>query len=67
MNQSFKKFCLQKCGGNIGEAVEHEDKLCDKVETVRELRYLGERMNTGGRSEDVVTARARYGWFKLRD
>ena len=26
---------LQRCGGNIGEAVEQEEKWCDEVETVR--------------------------------
>ena len=25
-----------RCEGTIGEAVEHEEKLCDVVETVRE-------------------------------
>ena len=26
-----------RCEGTIGEAVEQEEKLCDEVETVREL------------------------------
>ena len=29
-----------RCEGSIGEAVEHEEKLCDVVETVRELHIL---------------------------
>ena len=28
--------------GNIGEAVEQEEKLCDEVETVREFTYYGD-------------------------
>ena len=29
-----------RCEGPIREAVEHEEKLCDVVETVRELHIL---------------------------
>ena len=32
-----KNFTCRKCEGNIGEAMEQELKLCDEVETVKEL------------------------------
>ena len=32
-------FKCRKCEENIGEAVEHEEKSCDEVETVREFAY----------------------------
>ena len=30
----FKEFTCRKCNGNIAEAVEQDETLCDKVETV---------------------------------
>ena len=45
---------MQKYEGNIGEAVEQEERLCDDVETVREFTYLGERVSTGGGCEAAV-------------
>ena len=56
-----------KCEGNIGEAVEQEERLCDEVETVREFTYLGDRVSTGGESKAAVTARTRCRWVKLRE
>ena len=32
-----RNFTCKKCEGNIGEAVEQDNKLCDKVETVHML------------------------------
>ena len=55
-----KKFLCRKCEGNIGKAVEQEEKECDDVETVREFTYLGDRMSAGGGCEAAVTARIRY-------
>ena len=37
-----------KCEGNIGEAVEQEEKLCDEVEIVRKFTYHGDRVSAGG-------------------
>ena len=42
--------------------MEHEEKLCDEVETVREFIYLGDRVGVGGRCEAAVTARTRCGY-----
>ena len=53
----FKKCYLKKFDGNTGEAVEHEEKLCDEVETVREFMYLGDRVSVGERFVAAVTAR----------
>ena len=39
--------------------MEQEEKLCDEVETVRVLTYLGDRVSAGGRCEAAVTARTR--------
>ena len=46
-----------KSEGNIGEAVEQEEKLCDEVETVLEFTYLGDRVRADGECEAVVTTR----------
>ena len=39
--------------------------LCDNLETVRELTYLGDWVSAGGGCEAAVSAR-RFGWIKLR-
>ena len=51
----------------ILEAVEQEDRLCDEVETVREVVQLGDRMSASGECEAVVTAKTRCGWVKSRE
>ena len=43
----FKKFYMKKYEGNIGEAMEQDEKLCDEVETVGEFTYLGDRVSAG--------------------
>ena len=62
--KSSRKFTCRKCDGNIGEAVDQEEKLCDEVETVSEFTYLGDRVSVGGGCEAAVTARTRCGWAK---
>ena len=47
--------------------MEQEEKLCDEVETVRELAYLSDRVSAGGGCEEAVTARTSCGWGKLRE
>ena len=47
--------------------MEQEVKLCDEVETVGELTYLGDRMGAGGGCEAAVTARTRCWWVKFRE
>ena len=37
MSSCKGNFAFKKCEGNIGEAVEQEEKLCNEVETVRDL------------------------------
>ena len=41
-------------------------KLCDKVETVRGLTYLGDRVRAVGGCEAAVTVRTRCGCVKPR-
>ena len=57
----------RKCEGNIGEAVEQEERLCEEVETVGEFTYLGDRVSAGGGCEAAVTVRTRCGWVALRE
>ena len=57
----------RKCEGNIEEAVEHEEKLCNEVAIVREFTYLGEWVSEGGGCMTAVSARTRCGWLKLRE
>ena len=40
-------FTCRKCGGNEGEAVMHEEKLGDEVETEWEFTYVGDRVSAG--------------------
>ena len=47
--------------------MELEERLCDEVETVGEITYLGDRVSAGGGCEAAVTARTRCGWAKFRE
>ena len=51
-----RNFTCSKCEGNIVEAVDQKEKLCDEVKTVREFAYLGDRVSAGGGCEAAVTA-----------
>ena len=61
-----RNFSCTRCEGNIGEAVEHEEKSCDEVETVGEFTYLGDSVSAGGGCEAAVTVRTRCGLVKFR-
>ena len=41
----------------VMEAMWHGGKLCNELETARELRYLGDGVSAGGGCEAAVTAR----------
>ena len=45
--------------------MEQKVKLCDGVERVSELTYLGDRESAHGGREAAVTARTRCGWVTL--
>ena len=62
-----RNFTCRKCEGNIGEAVEQEEKPCDEVETVSEFTYLGDRVSASRGCEAAVTVRTGCGWVKLRE
>ena len=53
----FMNFTYRKWEGNIVEAVEQEEKLCDEVETVLEFTYLGDRVSDGGGYEVAMIVR----------
>ena len=63
-----KNFVRKKCRSLVknikGSA---DEKLCDGVETVSKLTYLGDRLNAAGGCETAVTARSRIGWMKFRE
>ena len=44
-----------------------EENLCDEVETVGDITYLGDRVSAGGGCVAAVTAKARCGLVKLRE
>ena len=60
----LRNYSCKKCEGNIGEAVELEEKLC-VVATVSAFTYLGDRVSAGGGCEAAVTATTRYGLVSL--
>ena len=62
-----EKFACRKCEGNIENAVEQEEKLCDEVKTLREFTYLGDLVSAGGGYEAAVIARTTCGRVKLRE
>ena len=62
-----RNITRKKCEGNIGEAVKQEVKLCDEVETVSGLTYLGDRMSASGGCEAALTARNKCRWAKFRE
>ena len=45
--------------------MEQEEKLCDKMKTVREFTYPGNRVSAGGGYEAAVTAKQDVGGLSL--
>ena len=58
-NVSINFAC--KYDGNIGEAVEQEEKLCYEVETVMEFTYLAGRVSADAECDIALTAITRCG------
>ena len=48
-------------------SLEPVEVLCDEVETVKGICYLGDRLNANGGCDTAVTSRVRIGWMKLRE
>ena len=46
--------------------MKQQKRLCNEVETVRQLTYLGDKVSTGGGCEAAVTARTCW-WVKLKN
>ena len=63
----LRNITCRKCEGNIGEAVEQEEKLCEEVETVREFTYLDDRVSAFDVCEAAVIASTRCGLVKFRE
>ena len=61
-----QSFACARYGSTTAGTVATE-KLCDDVETVKDFCNLGDRLNTGGGSKAVVTARTKIGWVKFRE
>ena len=47
--------------------MEQDEELCEYVEAVRGLTYLGDRVRASGGCEAAVSARKRCGWVKFRE
>ena len=56
-----------RCKKQADGFMDSVEELCEEMETVRGLCYLGDRVNAGGGCEAAVTARARIGWVKFRE
>ena len=60
-------FTSRKCEGNIGEAVEQEETLCDEMQIIMHLTYLDNRVIAGGECEAAVIAKIRCWVVNLRE
>ena len=58
-------FKCRKYKGYHEDVDEGKEKLYDDVETVTEVSYIGDRMNSGGGCVSAVTSRIRLGWVKF--
>ena len=63
-----KSFVCKLCVYTKGKIVEPSEKISifNQVDFVKNLCYLGDRLNASGGSEAAVTARTRIGWIKFR-
>ena len=61
----FKKCCLQEMRREYRNGSGPGKKLCDKMESVSEFSYLGDKLNAGEGCEAADTARTRCGWLSL--
>ena len=59
-------FTCSKYEGNVGEALELNETLCDEVKTLQEFTYLGERVSACEGCEAAVTARTSCVWVWFR-
>ena len=61
-----RDFVCGRCKKQVDGLVKPVEELCEELETVRGLCYLGDRVNASGGCEAAVTARPRTGWVKFR-
>ena len=55
--------CKKHANGLVGPV----EELCEEVETVKSICYLGDRVNASGGCEVAVRARVRIGWVKFKE
>ena len=64
---SARDFVCRRCT-DVGDGTEEPvEVLCDKVETVKGICYLRDRLNDSGGCETAVTSRVWIGWMKFRE
>ena len=61
------RFVCLRCRRIMQEIVNFTEKLCDRVQIVNGLCYLGDRLNASGSCEAIVKARIRTGWIRFRE
>ena len=57
-----RNYACRKREGNIGEAVDQEEKLCNEVKSVGEFAYLGDRVSVVGGCETAVVQYGSEAW-----
>ena len=60
-------FRCRNCKGYLKNVDNQKGKLHNDVESLTELSYLGDRINSEGECETAVTCRTRIGWVEFRD
>ena len=62
-----RDFVCGRCKKQVDGLVEPVEELCEEVETVRALCYLGDRVNASGGCGAAVTARTRIWRVKFKE
>ena len=56
-----KDFVCRRHKTKVEDRVELTEKLCDEVQTLNGLFYLGDRLNACGGCQTVMTVRTKHG------
>ena len=59
-----KNFVCTSCQTLDEEGMEPTENLCNRMKTVKEFCYSGNKLKLSGGCDAVVTARMRIGWIK---
>ena len=60
-------FICSRCRRIMKGTVDSIEKMCDKVETVNGICYLGDRLNASGGCKASVTAKVIISWVRFRE